>query len=64
MCAACNLSFHTGDRVTLVPLGPGMTDQTTKALSDAWYDAVALPVHASCAGHDEDNHLPLPSADL
>lgn len=54
-CPACEAQFRPGERVVLVPIGPG--DSATgraKARAGAWYNAVALAVHAQCAGLDTE----------
>lgn len=50
-CPACDKVFAVGDRVVLVAIGPG-DDPDAQAAAKAGrpYNAVAVPVHASCAG--------------
>lgn len=52
-CPACNEWFEIGDVITLVPLGPGPDEEDReKARANRWYNALAIPVHAECAGWD------------
>lgn len=49
-CAACNDSFMPGDYTTLIPLGPGDSDEARLACRQSRpYNAVALEVHWACA---------------
>ncbi len=53
VCPGCDLIFVEGERVTLVPIGPGDdTDEQEKAFKGRPYNAVAIPLHLPCAGID------------
>jgi hypothetical protein len=47
-CIICNDQMLTGERPTLVPLGPGREQTPTRA--GGWYRCLAVVVHAECAG--------------
>lgn len=48
-CPACQVAFVEGDFTTLVPLGPGDSQEAQeRARTDRAYNAVALEVHWSC----------------
>jgi hypothetical protein len=50
-CPACQMMFLAGDRTVLVPLGPGDDKEAQeKAKAGRFYNAVAVAVHAACAG--------------
>ena len=63
-CLGCGWHFAKGDRVTLVPIGPGPNRQRQlAAAAGREFTAVSLLVHADCAGvhlacghpmHDDD----------
>lgn len=49
-CAACGAILRAGDRVALVPVGPGADrEERAKAWAGETYDAVAVFVHYACA---------------
>lgn len=49
-CQACGKVFLAGDVTTLIALGPGDDPDTQqKAYEGKAYNAIALPVHYSCA---------------
>lgn len=50
-CPACRVPFAEGDDTVLIPLGPGddLHARERAAMGRA-YDAVAVEVHAACAG--------------
>jgi hypothetical protein len=51
VCPACGERFKAGDRTTLIPVGPGEDEESQrKHAQGRWYSAVAVPVHAACAG--------------
>ncbi len=50
-CPACKVPFKAGDYTVLVPLGPGDdADAQERAKAGRPYNAVAVEVHAACAG--------------
>ena len=50
-CPACHVPFKEGDFTTLVTLGPGDDPEAQeRAAQGRPYNAVALEVHAACAG--------------
>ena len=50
-CAACNVAFKPGDMTALVPLGPGAHPEAqADAKAGQPYNAVAVEIHAACAG--------------
>ena len=50
-CASCRKDFEVGDRIVLVPLGPGDDPEAQKAHAEGrLYNAAAAVVHAKCAG--------------
>lgn len=51
-CVACGEYFKIGDYAILVPVGADDDDNRRKCVAGGWYSAVALPVHAPCAGVD------------
>lgn len=54
-CAACDERFVPGDRLALVALGPGESHGgREKARAGQAYNAVAVAVHAACAGLDTE----------
>ena len=54
-CPACKKPFKAGDYTTLVSLGPGNDpDAQERARQGRPYNAVAVEVHASCAGAEEE----------
>ncbi len=54
LCLGCNQYFRAGDRTVLVPLGPGDDPVAReKALAGNYFNAIALPLHAACAGIPE-----------
>lgn len=49
-CRACNEPFRAGDYTTLIPLGPGPSEESrTRAAAGRLYNAVAIEVHYVCA---------------
>ena len=51
VCQACGFTFEVGQRTALIPLGPGFDEEARmKAKDGRYYNAIALPVHAACAG--------------
>ncbi len=49
-CPACHRLFQAGDWVTLIPLGPGSNPESQRKCREGQaYNAVAAPVHWSCA---------------
>lgn len=49
-CPACDEPIVEGDMTTLVPLGPGDSDEARqKARTGRPYNAVAIVVHYACA---------------
>lgn len=53
-CLPCGQDFEPGDVTTLIPLGPGPDVPTrASAILGVPYNAVAVPVHWSCAGGKE-----------
>ena len=51
VCFACDERFEAGDRKVLVPLGPGNDPEAReKAKAGRFYNAVAVAIHADCAG--------------
>ena len=56
VCPACGKAFAEGDYTTLVPLGPGDDAECReKAQAGRWFNAVAIEVHADCAGVKESD---------
>lgn len=56
ICPACGGAFEPGDYTTLIPLGPGDDEEARESHAQGrWYSAVAIEVHAACAG------IPVPS---
>lgn len=55
-CIACRMPFKPGEIVTLVPIGPGKDEEARKKCRNGEpYNAVAIPIHWSCAtGLEED----------
>jgi hypothetical protein len=50
LCPACRYTFLVGERVLLIPLGPGESiEEGEKAANGRYYNAVAVAVHSSCA---------------
>lgn len=50
-CPACQVRFKPGDMTTLIPLGPGDDPEAQQRHREGrYYDAVAVEVHAACAG--------------
>ena len=50
LCLACGKSFEVGEKVVLVPLGPGDDpEERKKAAKGRAYNAVSIPVHLPCA---------------
>jgi hypothetical protein len=50
-CLICWRQFAEGDQVTLLPLGPGNHPERQRAARmHRWYSALAIVVHADCAG--------------
>lgn len=53
-CLACLDDFREGDLVSLLVLGPGDDpEEQAKWREGRWCNAVALPLHAACAGYRE-----------
>jgi len=51
ICVICGCDFVPGDYTTLIPLGPGRDTEAQLAHAEGrWYNAVAIEVHAECAG--------------
>ena len=49
-CPACHQQFQVGDVTALVPVGPGPNpDSQERAREGRPYNAVAVPVHWTCA---------------
>jgi len=49
-CPGCRLPFTEGDRITLVPIGPGEDpDEQAKAAQGRAFNAIAIAVHWTCA---------------
>ena len=49
-CPACDEPFQTGDYTTLVPLGPGKSEEGRQRCREGRpYNAVAVMVHYACA---------------
>jgi hypothetical protein len=49
-CPACGVPFREGDYTTLIPLGPGDSEEERrKCLSGRPYCAVCVEVHWACA---------------
>jgi hypothetical protein len=54
-CPACNVPFKVGDMTTLVTLGPGDDPEAQQRHREGRaYNAVAVEVHAACAGEQGD----------
>lgn len=54
-CPACDEPFQEGQYVTLVPLGPGSSEEgRQRAREGRPYNAVAVMVHWACATGDEE----------
>jgi hypothetical protein len=52
-CPACHVAFVEGDYTTLIAIGPGNDPEAQeRARQGRPYNAVALEVHATCAGLD------------
>lgn len=52
-CFCCRERFVEGDEITLVALGPGGDEEARrKCGSGAWYNAVAIRLHAACVFGD------------
>lgn len=50
-CPACRKQFSEGDYTTLIALGPGDNPESQQlAREGRAYNAVAVEVHAACAG--------------
>ena len=50
ICPACRKPFVAGDITTLIPLGPGDDEESQeRCRKGRVYNAVAAPVHWSCA---------------
>jgi hypothetical protein len=50
-CAACGQSLKAGERLTVIPLGPGDdVSERDRARAGRWYNAVAVIAHADCGG--------------
>lgn len=50
MCPACGKPFVYEDYTTLIPLGPGDSDESReRAREGRWFNAVAIEVHYTCA---------------
>jgi len=50
-CPGCGELFQVGDIPTLVTIGPGADEEAReRARAGQPYNAVAIPVHAYCAG--------------
>jgi hypothetical protein len=50
-CIACYAPLTDHDTITLIPLGPGADDgERAKCQAGRGYNAVAIAVHAACAG--------------
>ena len=48
-CPACGVPFAIGAITTLVPLGPGASEEARKRYREKrWYNAVAIEVHYAC----------------
>lgn len=53
-CPACHKPFAAGDMTALVPLGPGDDpEEQRRAREGRAYNAIAVEVHAGCAGAEE-----------
>lgn len=53
-CPACERRFVSGDYTTLIPLGPGDSEESREnAREGRWYNAVAIEVHYVCATGSE-----------
>lgn len=49
-CPPCDKPFVPEDYTTLIPLGPGDSDERReKARGGGWFTAVAIEVHYACA---------------
>lgn len=49
-CPACGEPFVYEDYTTLIPLGPGDSDESReRAREERWFNAVAIEVHFACA---------------
>jgi hypothetical protein len=49
-CPACGRLFAVGDYTTLIPLGPGDSEEARqKARERRWFNSVAVEVHYVCA---------------
>ena len=60
LCPACEEFFKAGDRTVLVALGPGKdAEAQEKARTGRFYSAVALAVHADCAGVSYSTIVPV-----
>lgn len=50
-CPGCERPFQVGDRTVLVTIGPGDDPEARQRAHEGRpYNAVAIPVHAGCAG--------------
>lgn len=49
-CPGCSVRFELGDVITLVPIGPGIhEDSQARAREGRPYNAISLPTHWVCA---------------
>jgi len=54
ICAACDKPFVKGDYTTLIPLGPGDSEEDRKKKKEGRvYTAVAKEVHWACSTGEE-----------
>jgi len=54
LCPACEIPLEPGDKVALVPLGPGPdADDRERARNNRWHSGRSAAVHWSCATGDE-----------
>lgn len=54
VCLACEKRFEVGDWYVTVPLGPGDDgDERRLCAHGRTYSAIAVPIHARCAGIEE-----------
>jgi hypothetical protein len=62
-CAVCGGAIVAGDRLTVIPLGPGDDpDDQARVRRGGWYSAAGVIGHALCAGLDVDSHQGAPNA--